>query len=114
MAASRVRMASLSRAAATAAGGLWRRPSSAGGLGRGLGAHVVHGDHGVYGYEVVVRDDHPGRLTRIVQGHLEDARARDRAQGVGLLGADDDVDTQGPGGIEEVLGPVCGRRDEEE
>ena len=52
-------MADLPRAAATASGGLWGSPNWAERLGRHHGAHVVDGDHGVEGGEVVMGDDHP-------------------------------------------------------
>ena len=114
MAASRVRMASLSRVAATASGGLWPEPE----LGRGLrgdqGAPVVDGDHGVDGEHGVVGHDDPGRLVGVAEGDLERAGPHELAQGVGLLGADDDLDAQGTGGVEEVPGPVRRRGDEKE
>ena len=113
-AASRVRMASLSRAAATASGGLCRSPSCADGLGGDQGAHVVDGDHGVEGGDGVVGDDDAGPPRGSSRGTSSDREPMTAVQGVGLLGADHDVDAEGPGRIEEVPGPVRRRRDEEE
>ena len=111
---SRVRRASLSRAAATASGGLCRSPSCGRGLRGDEGAHVVDGDHGVDGEDSVVGDDHASGFGGVVQRDLERARPHELTQGVGLFGADDDVHVQGTGRVQEVPGPVRGRRDEEE
>ena len=83
-AASRVRMTSLSRAAATASGGLWRRPRRGRGLGRDHRAHVVDGDHGVEGGDGVVGHDGAAAASGVVEGDLERTRAHDASQGVGL------------------------------
>ncbi len=83
-------------------------------LRRHHGAHVVDGDHGVEGREVVLGHDGGGPRLGIGEGDLQRARAHQPTQGAGLLGAHHHLDTQGPGGIEEISGPVRRRGNEKE
>ena len=95
-------------------GGVVAQPQAGGGLRRHQGADVVDGDHGVEGDDGVVGDDRRRGPVGVVEGNLERARPHDPGQGVGLLGAHDHLDAEGPGRLEEVPGPVRGRGDEEE
>ncbi len=88
------------------------KPEAARGAGRGEGPLVVDGDDGVERSGGIEGHDGLGRRLGVFEADLQPRPVL--GQNGRLVAADDHLEAERPGGLEEVRRPVGGRRDEEQ